>query len=239
MLANCRFRFWENGKNPGETHILERGVWDAKGEVVNPGILPAVLDWPAEKTRTRSDLANWLVSAENPLTARVVVNHLWQLVFGEGLVRTPEDFGLQGEAPTHPELLDWLAVELVENEWDLRHILRLLVTSETFRQSSDTSPELRELDPENRLLARSPRFRLPSWMIRDNALAASGLINPAVGGPPVKPWQPEGVWKEIFMGGKNLRSQCRPRPVSPHRVCLLAPIERSRFSLRQCSASRL
>ncbi|MCH1409363.1 MAG: DUF1553 domain-containing protein, partial [Verrucomicrobiales bacterium] len=152
---------------------------------------------------TRSDLANWLVSAENPLTARVVVNHLWQLVFGEGLVRTPEDFGLQGEAPTHPELLDWLAVELVENEWDLRHILRLLVTSETFRQSSDTSPELRELDPENQLLARSPRFRLPSWMIRDNALAASGLLNPSVGGPPVKPWQPEGVWKEIFMGGKT------------------------------------
>ena len=189
-------------EEPRETHILERGVWDAKGEMVNPGILPAVLDWPAEKTRTRSDLANWLVSAENPLTARVVVNHLWQLVFGEGLVRTPEDFGLQGEAPTHPELLDWLAVELVENEWDLRHILRLLVTSETFRQSSNTSPELRELDPENRLLARSPRFRLPSWMIRDNALAASGLLNPAVGGPPVKPWQPEGVWKEIFMGGK-------------------------------------
>ena len=190
-------------EEPRETHILERGVWDAKGDVVSPGVLPAVLDWPAEEVGTRLDLAEWLVSPENPLTARVVVNHLWQIVFGNGLVRTPEDFGLQGEAPTHPELLDWLAVELVENEWDLRHILRLLVTSETFRQSSDTSPELSEFDPENRLLARAPRFRLPSWMIRDNALAASGLLNPAVGGPPVKPWQPEGVWKEIFMGGKT------------------------------------
>ncbi len=190
-------------EEPRETHILERGVWDAKGETVNPGVLPSVLDWPAEKTGTRIELAEWLVSPENPLTARVVVNHLWQIVFGAGLVRTPEDFGLQGEAPTHPELLDWLAVELVENDWDLRHILRLLVTSETFRQSSDTSPELRELDPENRQLARAPRFRLPSWMIRDSALAASGLLNTAVGGPPIKPWQPEGVWKEIFMGGKT------------------------------------
>jgi len=190
-------------EKPRDTHILERGVWDAKGEIVPPGVLPAVLDWPAEKTGSRLEFAEWLVSPDNPLTARVVANHLWQLVFGNGLVRTPEDFGLQGEAPTHPELLDWLAVELVENDWNLRHILRLLVTSETFRQSSDTSPELRDLDPENRLLARAPRFRLPAWMIRDNALAASGLLNPAVGGPPVKPWQPEGVWEEIFMGGKT------------------------------------
>ena len=190
-------------EKPRETHVLERGVWDAKGEPVQPGVLPAVLDWPNEKAATRLELAEWLVSPENPLTARVIVNHLWQIVFGEGLVRTPEDFGLQGEAPTHPELLDWLAVELIESGWDIRHILRLLVMSETFRQSSDTAPELLERDPENRLLARASRFRLPSWMIRDNALAASGLLNPAVGGPPVKPWQPEGVWKEIFMGGKT------------------------------------
>lgn len=190
-------------KEPRETHILERGVWDAKGELVKASVPGAVLPLPNSENLDRLDLAKWLVSPENPLTARVVANHLWQIVFGEGLVRTPEDFGLQGEAPTHPELLDWLAVELVENDWDIRHILRLLVTSETFRQSSDTSPELRERDPENRLLARAPRFRLPSWMIRDNALAASGLLNPMVGGPPVKPWQPEGVWKEIFMGGKT------------------------------------
>lgn len=190
-------------KEPRSTHILERGVWDAKGEVVKADVPAAILSLPKAENLNRLDLAEWLMSPENPLTSRVVANHLWQLVFGEGLVRTPEDFGLQGEAPTHPELLDWLAVELMENDWNIRHILRLLVTSETFRQSSDTSPELRERDPDNRLLARSPRFRLPSWMIRDNALAASGLLNPMIGGPPVKPWQPEGVWKEIFMGGKT------------------------------------
>jgi len=183
-----------------KTHILERGVWDAKGAEVTPGVIPAILDWPAEKTRTRLDLARWLVSPENPLTARVIANHLWTLMFGQGLVRSVEDFGLQGEAPTHPELLDWLAVELVENGWDLRHILRLIATSGTFLQDSSVSPEMLERDPDNRLLARFPRHRLPAWMIRDHALVASGLLNPALGGPPVKPWQPEGVWEEIFMG---------------------------------------
>ena len=188
------------GPEPRRTHILERGVWDAKGARVKPGVIPAILDWPEEKTRTRLDLAKWLVSPDNPLTARVVANHLWGLMFGQGLVRSMEDFGLQGEAPTHPELLDWLAVELVESGWDLRHILRLIATSETFLQDSAVTPELLERDPDNRLLARFPRHRLPSWMIRDHALAASGLLNPALGGPPVKPWQPEGVWEEIFMG---------------------------------------
>ncbi len=186
--------------DPRETHILERGVWDATGAPVQPGVIPAILDWPAEKTRNRLDLAKWLVSPENPLTARVVVNHLWGLMFGQGLVRSMEDFGLQGEAPTHPELLDWLAVELVESGWDLRHVLRLIATSATFLQDSAVTPELLERDPDNRLLARFPRHRLPAWMIRDHALAASGLLNPALGGPPVKPWQPEGVWEEIFMG---------------------------------------
>jgi hypothetical protein len=121
-------------------------------------------------------------------------------MFGQGLVRSTEDFGLQGEAPTHPELLDWLAVELVESGWDLRQLLRLIATSETFLQDSAVSPDLLERDPDNRLLARFPRHRLPAWMIRDHALVAAGLLNPALGGPPVKPWQPEGVWEEIFMG---------------------------------------
>lgn len=187
-------------EKPRETHILERGVWDAKGDAVKRGVLPAVLPWEPEKAQTRLDLAKWLVAPENPLTSRVIVNHLWQMMFGAGLVRTTEDFGLQGESPTHPELLDWLAVELVENQWDLRHILRLITTSETYRQSSELTPELLERDPENRMLARAPRFRLPAWMIRDNALQSAGLLNPALGGPPVKPWQPEGVWREIFMG---------------------------------------
>ncbi len=193
-----------------QSHILLRGVWDAKGEVVERGVLPAVLKWPEEQTQTREDLARWLVDPDNPLTARVVVNHLWQLLFGAGLVRTPEDFGLQGERPTHPRLLDWLAVELVEHDWDLKHLLRVIVTSETYRQSSLLSADLLETDPENRLLARAPRFRLPAWMIRDHALAASGLLNPAVGGPPVKPWQPVGVWQEIFMGRFTYRPSVGP-----------------------------
>lgn len=202
---------------PRETHILQRGVWDKKGERVTANfpaaILPGDNDNPvdenaddnesenaADSVPTRLDLAHWLVSPENPLTARVVVNHLWQLCFGAGLVRTPEDFGLQGEFPTHPDLLDWLAVELVEHDWDLRHILRLIVTSETYQQESRITPELREQDPDNRWLARGARFRLPSWMIRDAALHSSGLLSPTVGGPPVYPYQPEGVWEAMFMG---------------------------------------
>ncbi len=185
---------------PRDTHVLVRGVWDAKGDVVPPSVLPSVLKWPADKAKTRLDLAQWIVDSKNPLTARVVVNHLWQLMFGQGLVRTSEDFGLQGELPTHPKLLDWLAVELIENDWNLQHIIRLIVNSKTYRQSSMTSADLLERDPENRLLARSPRYRLPAWMIHDNALRISGLLNPAVGGPPHKPYQPEGVWAEITMG---------------------------------------
>ncbi|MCD0458019.1 PSD1 and planctomycete cytochrome C domain-containing protein [Roseiconus lacunae] len=185
---------------PRETHILLRGVWDAKGDVVERAVLPSVLEWPADKTQTRLDLAQWIVDRDNPLTARVIVNQVWQLLFGQGLVRTPEDFGLQGELPTHPKLLDWLAIEFIENDWDIQHIIRVIVTSKTYRQSSVTTEKLLSLDPENRLLARSPRFRLPAWMIRDNALQVSGLINSAVGGPPVKPYQPEGVWAEITMG---------------------------------------
>lgn len=187
-------------EEPRETHVLVRGVWDQKGEVVRAAVPPAVLARPEQETRTRLDLARWIVSRENPLTARVTVNHLWQLFFGAGLVRTPEDFGLQGEQPTHPELLDWLAVELIESDWNLRHIIKLIVTSETYQQRSELTGELLELDPDNRLLARAPRFRLPSWMLRDAALRSSGLLNPAIGGPPVRPYQPDGVWAEIFMG---------------------------------------
>ncbi|APZ91533.1 PSD1 and planctomycete cytochrome C domain-containing protein [Fuerstiella marisgermanici] len=187
-------------KERRETHVLLRGVWDAKGDVVERAVITSVLKWPKDRTQTRLDLARWLVDTDNPLTARVVVNHLWQLMFGQGLVRTPGEFGLQGELPTHPKLLDWLAVELIENDWDLQHILRLIATSRTYRQSSDATPELILRDPENRLLARAPRFRLPAWMIRDNALQVSGLLNSAIGGPPVRPYQPEGVWSEITMG---------------------------------------
>ena len=187
-------------KEPRDTFVLVRGVWDKHGDKVARDVPPAIAAWPAGVERSRLGLARWICSPENPLTARVVVNHLWQLCFGAGLVRTPEDFGLQGERPTHPELLDWLAVEFLESGWDVKHMLKLIVTSETYRQSSATPPALLARDPENRLLARAPRFRLPSWMLRDSVLAASGLLNRATGGPPVRPYQPAGVWEEMFMG---------------------------------------
>ncbi len=187
-------------KEPRDTHVLIRGNWEKKGDKVQPDTLPAIAPWPADQPKTRAGLARWVVSRENPLTARVVANHLWQLCFGVGLVRTPEDFGLQGERPTHPELLDWLAMELIENGWDLQHVLRLITSSHTYRQSAQASEALLTKDPDNRLLARAPRFRLPSWMLRDAALAYSGLLNPLQGGPPVRPYQPEGVWEEITMG---------------------------------------
>jgi len=180
-----------------DTFVLNRGVWNAHGEKVDSAVPAAILQRPVNN---RLELAKWIVDRSNPLTARVIVNHLWQLMFGSGIVRTPDDFGLQGARPTHPQLLDWLAVELMESGWDLRHILKLIATSETFRQSSTATVLQQELDPENRLLSRSPRFRLPAWILRDNSLHVSGLLNPLVGGPPVKPWQPEGVWGEITMG---------------------------------------
>ncbi len=187
-------------KDPRKTHVLVRGVWDKKGEVVPRSFPKAVLTSAKKESLSRLDLAEWLVSKKNPLTARVIANHLWQLCFGTGLVRTPEDFGLQGEKPTHPLLLDWLAVELIESEWNIKHLLKLIVTSDTYRQSSVMSQEQLELDPDNRQLARGSRFRLPSWMIRDAVLKSSGLLNPRLGGPTVKPYQPPGVWQEIFMG---------------------------------------
>ena len=182
-----------------DTHVLVRGVWDKHGEKVQRGGLPSIAPLAIEDP-TREDLARWLTSPENPLTARVLVNHLWQLCFGTGLVKTAEDFGLQGESPSHPELLDWLAVECVESGWNVKHLLKLIVMSSTYRQSSRVEESLQARDPENRLLARGARFRLPAWMLRDAALHASGLFHVAIGGPPVRPFQPAGVWEENFMG---------------------------------------
>ncbi|HEV7402784.1 MAG TPA: DUF1553 domain-containing protein, partial [Chthoniobacteraceae bacterium] len=185
---------------PRPTHVLVRGVWDKKGAAVTPDVPAAISPWQQGERHSRLELAQWIVSRDNPLTARVIANQLWQLCFGSGLVRTPEDFGLQGERPIHFELLDWLAVELIESGWDVKHLLKLIVTSRTYRQSSDATGALRASDPENRLLARGARWRLPSWMLRDAALQSAGLLNPAVGGPPVRPYQPDGVWEEMFMG---------------------------------------
>ena len=184
---------------PRDGHILVRGVWNNKGARILPATPVAIsTDGPVPKDRLA--LAKWLVDRNNPLTARVVVNRYWQMYFGHGLVRTPGDFGTQGERPTHPELLDRLAVEFMESGWDVKHIQRLIVTSATYRQSSSVSPELLQRDPTNRLLARATRFRLPSWMIRDAALAVSGLLSERVGGPPVFSFQPEGAWMDATMG---------------------------------------
>ncbi len=185
---------------PRTANILLRGVWDQKGPEVKPDVLSTIALWPKDAPRNRLGLAEWILAKENPLAGRVAVNHIWQLMFGAGLVRTTEDFGLQGERPVHQELLDWLAVDFVESGWDVKRLVKLIVLSDVYRQSSKLSPELIERDPENKLLARGARYRLPSWMLRDAALVYAGLLNPAVGGPPVKPYQPAGVWEELFMG---------------------------------------
>jgi hypothetical protein len=182
---------------PRPTHILDRGSYDAPGDPVRPGTPSAVLEFGEDLRPDRLGLAGWLFDDRNPLTARVAVNRLWQQFFGTGLVPTPDDFGSQGARPTHPQLLDWLAVEFRESGWDLQSIQRMIVLSATYRQSSVTSPEVRTRDPDNRLLARGPSYRLPAEMIRDNALAASGLLVRRIGGPSVRPYQPAGLWKEL------------------------------------------
>ncbi len=184
-----------------QAHVLKRGAYDAPGDPVTaavPGFLPGFKsEWPAN----RLGLARWLVDPRNPLTARVTVNRYWQMLFGIGLVKTTEDFGSQGEWPLQQELLDWLAVEFIESGWDVKHILKTIVMSQTYRHSSRVSPELLTKDPENRLLARGPRVRLPVEMIRDQALAVSGLLIEQTGGPSVKPYQPPKLWQELSGGG--------------------------------------
>ncbi len=187
----------EEMPRPRETHVLLRGVYDRPGEKVSPGVPAVLAPLPKDAPNNRLGLARWLVDPANPLTARVAVNRWWQMYFGTGLVKTVEDFGSQGEWPTHPELLDWLATEFVRSGWDVKALQRLIVTSATYRQSSRLTPALRERDPENRLLARGPRVRLPAEVIRDQALFAAGLLVEKVGGPSVKPYQPAGLWKEL------------------------------------------
>ena len=182
------------------TQLLVRGQWDKKGEATLHGVPQTIAPWSSDLPYTRLGLAQWLTQPGHPLTARVFVNQVWQMLLGTGLVRTTEDFGLQGERPTHPELLDWLAVEFIESGWDVKRLVKLIVTSETYRQSSVITPAGLARDPENRWLARAPRHRLPSWMLRDAALHSAGLLSPLLGGPPVRPFQPDGIWEENFMG---------------------------------------
>ncbi len=181
-------------RRPRQTHIFSRGNYEAPLAKVGPATPSALPPAPAAAPRNRLGLAEWIVSPENPLTARVQVNRYWQIFFGHGLVKTPENFGVQGEPPTHPELLDWLAVEFEQSGWNVKRLQRMMVTSATYRQSSRVSRALVERDPANLLLARGARFRLPSMLIRDDALAASGLLNLAIGGKPVYPYQPKGIW---------------------------------------------
>jgi hypothetical protein len=190
----------KQSEKPRDTFVNLRGAYDKLGEQVFaaiPSSLPQPVRIPRETSLNRLDLARWLVASENPLTSRVAVNRYWQMYFGNGLVKTTEDFGNQGELPSHPELLDWLATEFVSLQWDVKAMQRLIVTSATYRQSSKVNAELLEIDPENRWLARGPRFRLAAHFIRDSALAASGLLVPTIGGPPVKPYQPAGLWEGV------------------------------------------
>ncbi len=185
---------------PRETFVLGRGDYRNQTAKVTAGV-PAVLNpLPADAPPNRLGLARWLVDPANPLTARVTVNRYWQMIFGTGLVRTSEDFGSQGEPPSHPALLDWLAVEFVESGWDVKALLKKIVMSAAYRQSSRVTPEHLEQDPGNRLLARGPRFRLSAEGIRDSALAVSGLLNREIGGPSVYPYQPPGLWEEMAFG---------------------------------------
>lgn len=186
-------------------HVLYRGLYDQMRDEVTPNV-PAILPpMPQSLPRNRLGLAEWLVDPVNPLTARVTVNRFWQQLFGTGIVKTSEDFGSQGEPPSHPELLDWLAVEFRESGWDVKKTMRLLVTSATYRQEALATPEKIEHDRDNRLLSRGPRYRMDAEMIRDYALSASGLLVPTIGGPSVKPYQPSKVWETVAMNESNTK----------------------------------
>jgi len=186
-----------------KTFLLQRGLYNKPGEEVSAATPAKLPPMNPSAPRNRLGLARWIVSNENPLPARVTVNRAWQMFFGAGLVKTSEDFGTKGEFPVHPELLDWLACEFRDSGWNTKRMIRLIVTSKTYQQSSKVTKDQRERDPENRLLARGARFRMPSWMLRDQALAACGLLVNELGGPPVKSYQPPGVWEETTFGNKR------------------------------------
>lgn len=201
-LADARDRLpqimvMEEMVEPRDTHVLTRGSYLTPGERVDPGVPAALPDWPVDAPANRLGLADWLLQPDHPLTARVAVNRLWAQVFGRGIVETQEDFGVQGTPPSHPELLDQLALEFVASGWDVKAMLRRLVLSETFQRSSVAAPNSLELDPDNRWLARGTKGRLSAEMLRDTALALGGLLVETVGGPPVRPYQPAGLWREV------------------------------------------
>ena len=190
-------------ETPRPTHMLMRGQYDQPGELVHPGVPAIFNELPESSGGSRLDLAQWLVDPSHPLTSRVMVNRLWQQLFGTGIVKTAEDFGVQGEWPSHPELLDWLSVEFIESGWDVQHMLRLMMSSAAYQQDSKVAPAKQRYDPENRLLARGPNHRLDAEVIRDSALASSGLLVEKLGGESVKPYQPLGIWKAVGYTSSN------------------------------------
>ena len=181
-------------------YVLNRGMYDAHGERVYPGTPQQIMEFAEDLPQNRLGLAKWILDPQNPLTSRVIINRFWQLIFGEGIVSTLDDFGSQGALPTHPELLDWLAVEFIESGWDVKHMLKLMVSSATYRQSSSLNPETKEKDLQNIYLARAPQYRFSAEVIRDNILATSGLLVYKIGGPSVHPYQPAGLWEEASSG---------------------------------------
>jgi mono/diheme cytochrome c family protein len=186
----------EERKEPRQAFVLVRGNYDKYGEQVQPDVPRALRPLPSDAPRNRLGLARWLVARDNPLTSRVTVNRYWQQFFGIGLVKTAEDFGVQGELPSHPELLDWLATDFM-SDWNVKRLHKLIVTSATYRQSARVNPAVLERDPDNRLLSHGPRLRLSPFLLRDQALALSGLLSDRVGGPPVRPYQPPGLWEDF------------------------------------------
>jgi hypothetical protein len=195
----------EEMPKPRDCYVLVRGQYDKHGDPVTAGLPAAFPPLPPGAPNNRLGLARWIASPDNPLTARVAVNRFWEKFFGVGIVSTSEDFGTRAEFPSHPELLDWLATEFIRRHWDMKALQKEIVMSATYRQSSKVTPQLTRLDPENRLLARGPRFRLTAEAIRDQALAASGLLVEKIGGPSVRPYQPDGIWDELNVYG-NLRN---------------------------------
>jgi hypothetical protein len=194
---------------PRQSFVMIRGEYDKPGEKVSrnvPAFLPPLPAKPKERDYNRLDLANWLVDGKHPLTARVAVNRIWQQFFGVGLVKTSADFGTQGELPMHPELLDWLAVQFVEDGWDVQRLVKRILTSHAYRQSSRTTPALLKKDPENRLLAHAPRFRLDAEVLRDQALSLSGLLVLTAGGRGVRPYQPPNIWEPVGFASSNTRN---------------------------------
>ena len=197
----------EEMPTPRPAHLLARGAYDAPGNVVSRETPPSLPPFPSDQPRNRLGLARWLADRRNPLAARVVVNRIWRMHFGRGIVGSQEDFGSQGKLPTHPALLDWLAGRFMDEGWDVKALHRLIVTSETFQQSSPAPRELILRDPDNLLLARGPKTRLMAEEIRDSALAASGLLNRTIGGPSVKPYQPAGLWEQSGTGKTYIQDQ--------------------------------